>query len=602
MSQVTDQIKERISVVDFLSEYLKLDRAGSNYKALCPFHNEKTPSFMVNPERNFWYCFGCQKGGDIFSFIMEMEGLEFREALDRLAERAGVEIPRYTLVNQEAKNQKQRVLDILEAATKYYEFQLYKNPMAKQALDYLYQRKIFPDQLSQFRIGYAPDGWDNILGYLLKRNFKLEDIVSTGLLVQKESATSVKHVQSGQFGNYYDRFRHRIMFPIADVTGNIVGYSARVMPGGDEKNAKYINTPQTMVYDKSQVLYGLFQARSEIKKKNQVIVVEGNLDVIASHSASVGNIVAVSGTALTEQHIKLIRRYTENIKLCFDMDNAGQQATRKSIQSCLKNQMEVEVIILPTGVKDVNDTVINDPQLWKQAIDQALPVMKYYFETARNNHDLRNIKDRKIVAQQLLNIIKNIADPIEQSYWLKKLSALIEIDEEVLTKVLEKATVRKDTASTNIKRSEHKVNSKPRKLVLEQQLLGLFSLFPSQLQNRAIELNDTIFSPEVQSLWQAMKQGQLGEHYRHINEFQIAVKYYYDNKEGFVENKLDPIKEWDLTVREIEKEKYREDIVRLKNDIARAEEQGDDDSIRILLNELNQLLVINKGSEDDVVN
>lgn len=582
MSDVTEQIKERVGVVELIGQYLKLDRAGSNYKGLCPFHNEKTPSFMVNPERNFWYCFGCRRGGDVFSFVMEMEGIEFREALERLAQQAGVEIPRYSTDNKEEKNQKRRVLDILEAATKFYQFQLQKHPKGSEALKYLINRKITQKQIDDFRIGYAPDGWRHIVQYLLQKGYKLPDINASGLLVPKEN----------QPGEYYDRFRDRIVFPVLDLNGQVVGYSARVMPGSDEKGAKYINTPQTIVYDKSRVLFGLYQAKTEIKKSNFVIIVEGNLDVIASHAGSLGNIVAVSGTALTQEQVKIMKRYSENFKLCFDMDEAGQSATAKSIQTCLQEGADVEVVLLPLGCKDVNDLVISNSTQWPVVVGKALPVMKYFFETTLKKYDRNNVKDKKSIAQKLLNVIKDISDPIEQNYWLKKLSSAIEVDEDVLTKVLEKARMKKDTtplSKSNIREKENNAHNKPRKIVLQQRLLGLFSLFRLELESEIENFDISILSPENHELWLHLKAGKRSDIEKLINEYELAVKYYYDEKEGFVENKINPYKEWQVTVEEIEKEGKREKLKKISWDIKRASQLQDEQALKVLLEEFSEL-------------
>jgi DNA primase len=433
MPEVTDQIKERLGVAEVIGEYLKLDKAGSNYKALCPFHNEKTPSFMVNTEKNFWYCFGCQKGGDVFSFVMEMEGLEFREVLERLAERTGVEIPRFQKLDKKEKGRKQRLFEILEWATKFYQHQLYQSKGAEKIIEYLKKRGINDEQIANFRIGFAPNGWRNLLNFLLQKGYNLNDINATGLLVEK----------NGSQENFYDRFRNRIIFPVIDISGRTVGYSARIVPGEDEKSAKYVNTSQTEIYDKSRILYGLYQAKTEIKKQNFAIVVEGNVDVISSFVVGVPNIIAISGTALTAEHAKIIKRYTEKVKLCFDMDEAGQNAMRKSVKTCLEEGLEVEIIIMPEGVKDVNDLLVeNRGEEWKELTEKSRDVLDYLFESVSSKYDKNKPSGKKKIAHDLLNVIKDIADPIEQNYWLKKLSNLVEVGEEQLTQVLEKVNVK----------------------------------------------------------------------------------------------------------------------------------------------------------------
>jgi len=441
MSNEVEQIKDRLGVAEVIGEYVKLEKAGVNYKALCPFHNEKTPSFTVNTERNFWYCFGCQEGGDIFNFVQKIEGLDFREALEKLASRANVELPRYNPQAKKEKSQKQKALEVLELTTRIYQQQLIKNKKSPEVLKYLKSRGFTKESITDFKIGYAPAGWRTVLDYLIKKDFKLDDIRNTGLIIQRGSGNA----QSAE--NYYDRFRDRIMFPVIDINGKTIGYSARVAPENNnsssaneqaEKKAKYINSPQSLVYDKSKVLYGLYQARQSIRQTGYVILVEGNADVVLSHSIGVKNVVAVSGTALTEEQVKLLKRYTNKVMLSFDMDGAGQKATKKSIKVCLQNDLQVKIILLDKQYKDVGDVVQSHPEEWRKFIQQAVPIMEYYFQNVFQTYDVDDIQGKKVIVEELLNIIKDIASPIEQAYWLKKLSLKSQTDENLLTNELEK--------------------------------------------------------------------------------------------------------------------------------------------------------------------
>jgi DNA primase len=590
MSEVTDQIKERLSVAELISEYIKLEKAGSNYKALCPFHNEKSPSFMVNPDRNFWYCFGCQKGGDIFSFVQEMEGLGFREALERLAGRTGVEIPRYTQANKEERSVKERIFQVLKDATAFFENQLKNNQRGIIARQYLEKRGITENFQQLFHLGYAPDGWRSTVDYLVKKGHKIGDIEEAGLLVRKEQVAG-GHAEEEKGGQalLYDRFRDRIMFPIVDVAGQVIGYSARVMPGADESQAKYINTTQTAVYDKGNALYGLYQARTEIKKKDFVVIVEGNVDVIASHIIGIGNVVAVSGTALTEQQVRMLKRYTNTFKLCFDMDSAGQNATKRSIQICLKAGVEVEVIQLPRGFKDVGDIVAAKPEAWQKAIDSAKSVLNYFFQDVLERYNPDDVKHKKAIARELLNIIKDIADPIEQSYWLKKLAGLIDVDESVLTGIVEKAKVKKEYNANEQQSGQTYVAKRPRKIVLTERLLGLFSLFPNELGECVRGLDINIFDEQYRNIWEALLAGNQKMYETRLNEYAMAVKFYYDEKEGFLETHSEPVVEWKTAWEELEKIMKKELLVKLAHDIRKAEEAGDEQALQLLMEEFSRL-------------
>ena len=312
MNSDIEEIKSRLNIADIIGEYIRLDKAGANYRARCPFHNEKTPSFMVSAEKQIWHCFGCQKGGDIFGFVMEIEGLDFKETLKLLAEKAGVALKK---TDFKAESKKTRTLEILELATKFYETQLWSGAGKIKILNYLKDRGLQKESIKEFRLGYAPAGWRNILTFLIGRGYSAQEIEKTGLLVKKDN------------GDFYDRFRDRIIFPIADPMGKVVGFSARVAPGGDESQAKYVNTPESEVYHKSKALYGIDKAKGEIKSKNFALLVEGNMDVVAAAQAGIKNTVAVSGTALTPDQINIVKRYTNNLKMFFDMDKAGEEAT-----------------------------------------------------------------------------------------------------------------------------------------------------------------------------------------------------------------------------------------------------------------------------------
>ncbi len=585
---VKDKIKEGITVAELVGEYVKLEKAGVNHKALCPFHNEKTPSFMVNVERNFWYCFGCQKGGDIFSFLMEIEGLSFREALVRLAEKANIELPKFQgRVGIENQTKKQKANEILEISTEIYSKYLKHPEIGKQIREYLKKRKIDKQLIADFRIGYAPNEWRRMIIYLENKGYSNSEIAEAGLSIPKDS------------GEDYDRFRNRIMFPVINEAGTVVGYSARVMPGDDEKNAKYINTPQSIVYDKSRVLYGLYQSKSEIRKEDSVIVVEGNVDVIASHYAGVKNVVAISGTALSVEQVRILKRFTKNIKLCLDADEAGQKATERSIQICLQEGMEVEVILLPKGVKDIGDLAIEDTSKWKKLSKKTTPVMQYFFKNSLARNDQNDVRGKKIIAKELLNIIKDIADPIEQSYWIKKLSLKIDIEEEVLTNVLEKVTLKKDSSSytrneENGQRlgqmdATEKIN-KPKGVVLEERFLGLFALFSNELSKESMIFDIELLSEEGKLIFEKILKKEVDEELsQRLNKFILRIKYSHDRVQGFIENEIEPKLEWGNIVAALETESIDRKMSLIKKDIQKAEELDDDSSAEILQQEWTAL-------------
>lgn len=434
MNSDVEEIKLRLNIVDVLGGYLRLEKAGANWRALCPFHNEKSPSFMVSEDKQIWHCFGCQKGGDIFGFVMEMEGLEFREALKLLAEKAGVSLKTFNPKQEEKKN---RTLEILELATKFYEVQLWKGAGKEKIIHYLKERGLKDEAIKEFRLGYAPAGWRNLLTFLNGRGYKDEEILKTGLIVKKDT-TNQKLTTNNQ---HYDRFRDRIMFPIADSNGKIVGFSARVAPGGDESQAKYVNTPETEVYHKSKILYGIDKAKGSIKKENYALLVEGNMDVIAASQAGIRNVVAVSGTALTEDQIRIIKRYAPNIRMFFDMDSAGQLATKKSVKLCWAEAVGVRIVELEEG-KDAADIAKNNPETLKEIVEKSAEAMEYFFKRTFAAHDKNEVEDQKKIVAELLDMIAQLENMVEKNHWIKELAERVGIKEVLLTDMLKKATIK----------------------------------------------------------------------------------------------------------------------------------------------------------------
>ncbi len=504
MSTDLEEIKNRLNIVDVLGEYIRLEKTGASWRANCPFHNEKSPSFMVSEDKQIWHCFGCQKGGDIFGFVMEIEGLEFREALKLLAEKAGVEI---TKMNPKQTEQKNRTLEILEMATKFYQAHLLQTASGKKILAYLQERGINEESIKNFRLGYAPNGWSNILQFLMKKGYTAAEIAKTGLLVEKNKADATATGHASQTTNYYDRFRDRIIFPIADANSKIVGYSARVAPGGDETQAKYINSPETEVYHKSKILYGIHQAKTEIRQADWVLLVEGNMDVIASHQAGLKNTVAVSGTALTPEHLGIIKRYTNNIKMCFDMDSAGELATKKSIKLCFEKEINVAVVQLSSG-KDAADMVRKDPALLLEAVVGAKGAMEYFFQNIFTKYNKENVEDEKKITQELLEMVGYLANNVEKNHWLKKIASELNISDSILTDMLKKTSLRDRVGQTSLDTSrEEKVFAPSGKLeTLVKDLIGLMLVYPD-VWKVVVEKKDRTYLPPNSLLISMLQRG-----------------------------------------------------------------------------------------------
>jgi len=407
MDSVIEEIKQRIDIVELISSYLKLEKTGANYRAVCPFHSEKKPSFFVSPARQIWKCFGCSAHGDVFGFVMQIEGLEFGDALKILAQKAGVQ-----LVKQDPRlnTERKKLYDICELTTKFFEKQLQSSQTGGKILEYLKSRGITKESIKEWRIGYSPESWHGLMEFLIKSGFTNQEIEKSGVTVRNEN------------GKVYDRFRGRIMFPIFDLNSQPVGFGARIFGTQDKTSAaKYINITNTPIYDKSRILYGLDKAKVEIRKADSFILVEGYTDAILSHQAGVKNVVAVSGTALTPFHLGILKRYAQNLISGFDMDVAGDSATKRGIDLAQKEGFNIKVLALPQDM-DPADAIAKNPDIWEQAIKNSKSIMDFYFESALNKFDKTKPDGKREISKALIPAIKRISNKIEAAHWTQQLA------------------------------------------------------------------------------------------------------------------------------------------------------------------------------------
>jgi DNA primase len=434
MADHVEQIKSRLDVVEVVSGYLKLQKSGINFKARCPFHNEKTPSFYVTPERQIWHCFGCSKGGDMFGFVQEIEGIGFPEALRILANKAGIELKKF---DPKIRDEKTRLYEICDLASKFFEKQLPNSSLGKKAFQYLADRGLKEETIKQFRIGFAPDDWHSLGKFLSECGYSEKEMISAGMAVSKN-------------GRSYDRFRSRITFPITDLNGQVVGFTARTFsPEEGLKNdtgetpdvgAKYINTPQTLIYDKSMVLYGLSHARGEVKTNDRCLVVEGNMDVIMSSQAGARNVVATSGTALTPQQLRLLQRYSTNLDFCFDDDQAGAMATRRGIGLALSSNFNINIVQIDDAeCKDPADYVKKHEKGWADLVAKSKPVIDFYFSKARETYDPLSAESKKSVIASLAPLIKRLNSRVEQAHWMSQLANFLRVKEDAVSADIESA-------------------------------------------------------------------------------------------------------------------------------------------------------------------
>lgn len=426
------EVKEKTDVVALVSQYVSLKKSGKNHKGLCPFHNEKTPSFMVSPELGIWKCFGCGEGGDVYSFLMKMEGMEFSEALETLAQKAGVKLESYRRSPEE--DRKKRLLGLNHRAAEYFHYLLTKHQVGHRALKYLHQERGFDDELiAEFNLGYAPNSWDSLGSYLLSKDYTLSELIESGLVVSREGERK-----------FYDRFRGRVMFPLRDHRGRVVGFSGRVVGKGPRLSSggeapKYINTPETPVFRKGRFLYGLFETKTFIRREGRAIVVEGPIDFLTPFAFGTKNIVAAQGTALTLEQIKLLQRYTEDIAICFDTDLAGDAAAKRGIALAEQVGLNVSVVPLPGGCKDPDDCVRQEPDSWEKSVSSPVPIYDFYFSAAFKRYSSGDPIGRKKIARELLPIIKAIPNEIERASYVQRLADDLGVEHSVVARSLAKA-------------------------------------------------------------------------------------------------------------------------------------------------------------------
>ena len=430
MDQI-EEIKQKVNIADVVGEYVTLKRGGKNLKGLCPFHGEKTPSFMVNESIGIYKCFGCGKGGDAISFVMEMEKVDFPEALEILAEKVGVKLVKKGNLGKD--KEKGEMLAVHDLAREYYHYLLTKHPVGEVARKYLSSRDLGEKLINEFKLGYSVDMWDGLYQFLVVKKGYKADLVERAGLVTKRSGGS----------GYYDRFRGRVMFPISDHRGRVIAFAGRVIPGtkGADEAPKYINSPESPIFHKSRVLFGFDIAKADIKKKDRVVVVEGELDMIRSFAAGVGETVAIKGSALTEDQVEMLSRVTKNLVLALDADAAGDAATKRGIEIATNREMAVKVLRL-VGGKDPDDVARDNPGKWTKMIGGAVDVYEYYINSAVEKYGVEGVEAKRKISGEVLPQINRIGNQVVKSFYVKKLASVLGMSEEVVMKEMER--VRKD--------------------------------------------------------------------------------------------------------------------------------------------------------------
>jgi len=526
---ITSEVKQRIDIVEVISAYVAVQKAGRNFKALCPFHSEKHPSFFVFPEQQTWHCFGaCGTGGDVFSFVMKKEGVDFGEALRLLAQRAGVTLSSPGISGGVEDERKETLSQINDAAAEYFHHLLLNTQAGEAARNYLDKRKITAETIRGFRLGFSHNSWDALKKFLMTKGYEEQELIEAGLIIEKEA------------GKSYDRFRNRLVFPICDVQNRVIGFGARAL---DESLPKYVNSPQTPIFDKSSSLYGIDKAKSAIKHENLVIIVEGYMDVLTAHQHGWQNVVASMGTSITEKQPRILKGLTKNITLALDADLAGQEAAFRGVEvlthsldkkttsmlswskelansvdkggepppslaGLVKHQntldAEIKIIVLPPG-KDPDEVIKEDLTLWQNLVEQALPVLDFALATVTSKVDINKAKDKSLAVQKLLPLIREIKDPVQQGHYVLKLADTLKVREADITAALRKSPVDQrrpqPTRAMEQSRFIHQLISSP----VEEYCLALLLQYPELqqvAQGLSVDHFESTENREIFTRWQ----------------------------------------------------------------------------------------------------
>lgn len=569
MNDARDEIKARISIEDLAGEYLELKRTGRNFKALSPWTNERTPSFIISPDKQIWHDFSSGKGGDIFGFIMEVEGMNFREALEFLARKAGVEIETFDSKRSgEISEKKERLRKILQISANFYQHMLVRN---KEALSYVFKnRKLSKEIVQEFKIGFAPNTQKMLTNFLLKKGFAMSDIRDAGLL--------------NRFGG--DIFRNRMVIALQDSGGSPVGFTGRIIK--DEPNApKYLNTPQTLLYDKSSNIFGLSQAKNEIRKAGFVVVVEGNMDVISSHQAGVKNVVATAGTAMTVHHLKALGRFSNDVRLCFDSDQAGISATERAISLGQQAGVELSIITLNQSAgeaKDPDELIQKDLELWKDSISKPQPAIEWIFDQYEKRLNIATAVGKKEFSTIALKLVENLNDPVEKDFYIEQISKRIGVSKTTLLgKFDEKPRPVKPKRRIKIEKTNEKFVDE---YIYEDDLLAL-AIKEQKLAKMLSELQDDILHDKQRNqILQILKSNNL-DLLKNFDDYVKILLLKADERLGNIKGSATD--EMKRLIHKIKTQNLQERKINLQEQLEEAEIQGDENLKMKILMEIMQL-------------
>lgn len=560
-----EEIKDKLDIAEVIGRYVHLKKSGSNLKGLCPFHHEKTSSFMVSPQKQIWHCFGCGEGGDVIGFIKRYENVEFREALEMAAELAGIELPSYR-PSGPAKSEVEELIRINEFTASYFQKALESSLAAQK---YLADRELSPQTLERWRVGFAPDSFEGLVSALRSKGVDLELALRAGVLAKSDN------------GKIFDRFRGRITFPIFDARGQVVAFTARVLPNAPEDQAKYINSPETVIYNKSKIIFGLNFAKDAFRELGQAVIVEGQMDVISVHQSGFKNTVATSGTALTEEQLKILKRFVNKIIFAFDNDEAGQKALWRAAQTALGLDLEARVVNLQTA-KDPDELIRKSPSTWEKLLSGSFRILDYYLEHARTNFLFGSLDQKQYVTDTILPLLNRLTNPVEVDHYFQKISTDFVISEQALRQTA-------PTPSPNPAPSLETNPGLPQEAIWEKEILGGLIMFPEFLEFVRVEgLPDALITLELQPFFQ---KAILGDYLKDSSEPLVTESIFVveSNLENLDNNELALLRELKKSFFQFKLAKLKHYLQELTIAIKKAEQEKNSDLAKQLGGKFAQL-------------
>ncbi len=547
-----DEVKQKTDIASVVSQYITLKKAGRNLVGLCPFHGERNPSFFVYPEQQSWHCFGCNTGGDVFSFLMKKENLDFGEALRLLAQRAGVTIPSRAGRDEE-KEEKERLFKINEAAAQYFQNLLLNSPGGAKARNYVRSRGFTDKAISEFQMGYSLNKWDDLKKHLRERGYTEDELVQVGLIVKSEN------------GRTYDRFRNKLMFPIIDIKGHAIGFGARVL---DDSLPKYMNSPQTPAFDKSHNLYGINLAAAAIRQQDMAVIVEGYVDVITAHQNGFNNVVASMGTSVTEAQVSSLKRLSRNLVLALDADAAGEEAMLRVVSYENILESEIRVAVLPQS-KDPDDVIKEDVDNWKKLLSEATPIVDYTINMLTSRLDMDTARDKSLAVKELLPVIAEMQDKVRQEHYIQKLARLVNVGERTIEAELSrlKPSIKRQRKPIALSKQETYDYESPliRSSRLEEYCITLLLQHPELKKVNKYPASEYFTNSENREILLALQR---------FNDLSTLK----ENTDTAIHEHLDSLIKWELPPNNIE-QKYDDCILRLEREFWKNMEKGKEEML-----------------------